>query len=263
AKLHFYLACIYFHKKQNENMKKHLSMALEEQPICQESWEMLLEMYSLNLLDDSFFSSIEMAELHLEKSVEGLKKLAKIYKLSNPQKCLDFHHQITKIEPNNFESQLFIALKCLELKQYSKSFFAFLQIKEQLNSRQMSFFLQACEKSLNYSQAFEIYLKLCQDQNKSDILYPRIIKLVKNKLAFSQIMSVYRYQDFKAHHNVLEKIPLFYYKAGVYHFALGELDIAKSYLLRVSQCQSKKYRSSFFLGIIYWSKKQSAESIVW
>ncbi|PCJ21541.1 MAG: hypothetical protein COB02_02795 [Candidatus Cloacimonadota bacterium] len=262
-KLHYYLSCIFYHKKQYENMKRHLFIALDEKPLHQEAWVMLLEMYSLNLLSDSFFSYIEMAELNLQSSIEGLKKLATIYKLSNPQKCLDFHSQIIKLDTNNFESLLYIALKALELKQYSKSFHSFMQIKDQLNERQMSLFIQSCEKSLNYSQAFEIYLKLCHDQTKSDILFPRIIKLIKNKLAFSQIMNVYRYQDFKSHHEVLKKVPLFYYKAGVFHFSEGDLDSAKSYLLKLSKSPTTKYRSSFFLGLIYWSQKKVSESIVW
>ncbi|MCO4783186.1 MAG: tetratricopeptide repeat protein [Candidatus Cloacimonetes bacterium] len=263
SKLHYYLSCIYYHKKQYDSMRKHLFMALDEQPICKESWEMLLEVYSQNLLDDAFLSYIEMAELHLENSIEGLKKLAKIYKLSNPQKTLEFHETITQLEPHNFDSQLYVALKCLEHKQYTRSYRAFSQIKDQLNERQLSLFIQSCEKSLNYSQAFEIYLKLSQDQTKADILFPKIIQLIKIKLAFSQITSLYNYEDLKPYANVLIKVPLFYYKTGVYYFATGELDLAKKYLLKLSQSNTKKYRSSFFLGLIYWSKKKNSEAIIW
>lgn len=262
-KLNYYLACIFYHKKQYSPMKKHLFVALDNPTICKDSWEMLLEVYSQNLLDEAFFSYIEMAELHLEGNVEGLTKLAKIYKLSNPQKSLEFHQKITLLEPKNFDSQLYVALKCLEFKQYSKSYHAFSHIKDSLNERQLSLFIQSCEKSLNYSQAFEIYLKLSVDDTKAEILYPKIIQLVKNKLAFSQIVNLYSYDDLKQYSKVLSKIPLFYYKAGVFHFATGQLDIAKRYLLKVSQSPSKKYRSSFFLGLIYWSKKKNSEAIVW
>lgn len=261
--LNYFLACIFYHKKQFDLMRKHLFVALDQQIICPDSWQMLLEVYSQNLLDESFLSYIEMAELHLENSVEGLRKLAKIYKLSNPQKALEFHQKITLLEPTNFDSQLYVALKCLDFKQYSKSFHAFCHIKENLNERQMSLFIQSCEKSLNYSQAFEIYLKLSKDKTKAEILIPKIIHLVKNKLAFSQIIGLYSYNDLKDYSEVLLQIPLFYYKAGVYYFATGQLDLAKRYLLKVSQSPAKKYRSSFFLGLIYWSKKQPNEAIIW
>jgi tetratricopeptide (TPR) repeat protein len=261
--LNYYLSACYFNTCRNELGKKHLLKSVENTKHHDDTWIFYLDILNAGHADDDLILFIDKAESMLENCAQGLRKLAHWFKNSNIKRAINLHEKALLDEPENDNSLLFLAIENLRMKQYSKSFEYFNQLKSDLEDEHLSMYCESAERSLNYSTAFHLYLKLCTTDERLELLKPRMHNLIQKRDSFHEIFRKWTVQDFEKYESILKHHPLLYYKAGLKYYNSGNLRRAASILSALDKTNPGFLKTRFFLGIIHLSKQELKDARVW
>jgi tetratricopeptide (TPR) repeat protein len=259
---HYYLAVCHYYCERVTVAFRHLYTVLEESPICADAWHFFLDLLMEGNETEHSALFVSKAESVLSGNHMGLLKLARYYSLTDEQKAASTYENVLKLYPQCEESHRFLALHALHNHHFAAAFYHFQSIETKLDEASLAQYCQAAEKSLNYSTAFHLYLKLLQKQN-SEHLKIQLKALLAKKSSFQEIDSRWNTEDLSAYHSVLKEYPMFWYKSGLRAYQQGNLEKALQRLSFLERHHQGFLRVRHFLGWIHVSLKKLDLAVEW
>ena len=249
-RLHYFLSQCYMRLGYRDLASKHLVFALEQRPVDMEAWLLFVESLSFEKVPDELVEYVTEAREIFENHPVGLKKLGSFFLAKDDPAASRVFERLAELNPEDREVQLILANHYYKINKYSKAFIHFQNVGDDLPREQLEKFSQCAQQSLNYADAFALYLTLYKEEKNKDILASKIHELIGRKDCFYHIYEHQKPNTIQQHLKTLDDFPMFYYKVAGKCFREGKLNAAKALFERLKKVHEAYFRSDFFLGMI-------------
>lgn len=249
-RLHYFLSQCYARLGYNDLSSKHLVFALEQRPVDTDAWLLFVESLSFEKVADELLEYASEARIILDNHPVGLKKLGSFFLTKGDPLASRVFERLAELNPEDRDVQLILANHYFQMKKFSKAFLHYQKVGDDLPREQLERFSICAQQSLNYADAFILYLTLYKEEKNKDFLTSKINELISRKDCFYHIYEHQKQDVIKHHLKSLDDFPLYYYKVAGKCFRDGRLSAAKSSLERLKKVHGTYFRSDFFLGMI-------------
>jgi tetratricopeptide (TPR) repeat protein len=260
-KLHYYLCQCYTVVGYRDLALKHLCLALQEKSPCLQAWYLYVDVLSQGASTQELRQFLRQAEAALAEDSAGLLKLAGYYQSIQDEKAFSLLESVLEMEPDNREIHRVLATHYYRCGRFASAYSHFHKIRDDLPESLLEEYSDAAEKSLNYAEAFHLYLKLAQDERRREKLRSRMDRLIAHRDSFYHIMGHLSETIVMQNEEVLKHFPLFYYKLGTRVYHEGNLKAAKRWLEILKTHHTAFLRSDFFLGMISMHEGEPQEAL--
>jgi len=259
-RLHYYLSLCYARLGYRDLSSKHLVFSLQVKPADIQAWLLFVESLSLGNPPEELMEFLSEASEVLHQHPSGLKKLGSFYLSRKDPLASRVFERVAQLLPEDGEVHLILANHFFEAKKYSKAFSHYQRIREELPAEQLERFSLCAQRSLNYADAFTLYLKLYENEKNREFLNPRLHELISQKDSFYHICEHTQPEIIRKYAKFLDDFPLFTYKLGGKFFREGKLNSARASFERLKKVHNAYLRSDFFLGMISIHQEKREES---
>ena len=249
-RLHYYLSLCYERLGYRDLSAKHLVFSLQIRPVDLDAWILYVETLAYGNVPEELLEYLKDAQEVLHDHPDGLKKLGSFYQERKDSLACPIFERVAELCPDDDEVHLVLANYYYEAKKYSKAFSHFHKVKKDLQEPLLERYSLCAERSLNYAEAFHLYLRLYKEPENQEILKPKIQNLVAHKDSFYHICEHVPAEVLRTHATILEDFPLFTYKMAGRSFRDGKLSPAKTLFERLRKSHGAFLRSDFFLAMI-------------
>ena len=256
----YYLAICHLKINNITQACTSLSYSLEERPFHEPSWILLLDLLERQKVNESLQEYLIEIPSALNENSEALLRYIRLIQDNNTDLAENLYQSILDKDKNSYHANLGLARMYLKSGKISKSYHHFHSIRKDLSEEWFELYSEAAEKSLNYSEAFRLYLQLSKDKNQFDNLKSKIRRLIRKQDSFSVIQSNWKWKDFEMHLSVLSEFPLLHYKMGVLRYKENNLESSKNHLKALRQNHGSYIRSDYFLAKICLKQKNSNQA---
>ncbi len=251
----YYLAICYLRSNNNVQACTSLTYSLEERPFHEQSWTLLLDLIERQKISANLQEYLIQIPAALNENTEALLRYIRLIQDNDLNLAEDLYQTILSKDKNNYQANLGLAKMYLKIGKISSSYHHFHSIRNNLSEEWFELYSEAAEKSLNYSEAFRLYLQLCKDQNQFKNLKSKIKNLIEKKESFSTIQSKWKWEDFKLHLPILSEFPLLHYKLGLLRFKENDLESSNHHLKALHSSHGSFRRSDYLLAKICLKQK--------
>tara|TARA_Y100000589_G_scaffold331881_1_gene387614 strand:+ start:1774 stop:6909 length:5136 start_codon:yes stop_codon:yes gene_type:complete len=251
----YYLAICYLRINNYSQACTSLSYSLEERPFHEPSWILLLDLLERQRIPQSLQEYLIDVPSALNENSEALLRYIQHIQDKDSNLAEDLYQSILNKDNKNYYANLGLARMHLKLGKNSSSYHHFHKIRKELSEDWFELYSEAAERSLNYSEAFRLYLQLCKDEHQFKNLKSKIQKIIKGSDSFSAIHSKWRWQDFEPHLDVLSEFPLLHYKMGILRYKENNFDSSHKHLKALRAQYGSFRRSDYLLAKICLKQK--------